>query len=251
MRGTFALAALGALALACTDRSDSVAPDASPPTANLLDAASIEREDSSLATGDLDAGNGADVGSEATHAVNTKHYDRVLLLGDSFVGLGDGLVTGLRPRFEHEGTEVRTVPWKSIKIIYFADDERVPELLKKWNPDLVILVLGSNDMFVNEPEKHAHFVRKTAKLMRGRDCYWLGPPPWKKSTGILDVIARDSAPCTFFDSRGLTIDRNKKDNIHPTNAGGETWAAAFWTFFRGIPGEGATDAGVPVAHASR
>lgn len=233
------------IALGCTDHSgrphegNDAGVDSAPIIRGQGDAEAHGNLEAEFDAGCGDAGC-SDAGGDASVAHSTKLYKRVLLLGDSFVGLGDGLVTGLKPRFEAEGTDVRTVPWKAIKIIFFADDERVPELLKKWNPDLVVLVLGGNDMFVNEPEKHAAFVRKTARLMRGRDCYWLGPPPWKKSTGILDIIARDSAPCTFFDSRGLDIDRNPKDHIHPTNKGGETWAAAFWQFFRGHPGVGAS-----------
>ncbi|MEO8876457.1 MAG: hypothetical protein ABI461_12785, partial [Polyangiaceae bacterium] len=54
-------------------------------------------------------------------------------------------------------------------------------------------------------------------------------------TGIVDVIRQNCAPCVFFDSSTLKLER-RADGIHPDDKGGETWANAFWDFYRTQPG---------------
>jgi len=44
------------------------------------------------------------------------------------------------------------------------------------------------------------------------------------------VIKDSAAPCRVFDGQTLKLDRGP-DGIHPTNAGGEQWADAFFEFY--------------------
>ena len=60
-----------------------------------------------------------------------------------------------------------------------------------------------------------------------RPCVWIGPPPWLPEKGILGVVKDNAAPCRFFESSPLTLER-QPDGIHPTARGGKAWADAVW-----------------------
>src|SRR5262249_25494939 len=70
-----------------------------------------------------------------------KKYARVLHTGDSMVG--GGLCKALQPRFEAEGGKFYRDVWESGRVFQFAASDRIPKLLKKIDPDLVILTLGT------------------------------------------------------------------------------------------------------------
>ena len=162
-------------------------------------------------------------------------YKVVLHIGDSTVGYMGGLEKALEKRLKAEGTK-RFVfeAVTSASVANFDESKQFRGLLAQYKPDLVILTLGANDVFLPRPDVLASNVTKIAKRASVVDCVWIGPPTWKKDTGIVDVIRDHSAPCRFFDSSLLTLKR-RSDGIHPTDEGGETWAALFWPFFKGEP----------------
>ena len=69
-----------------------------------------------------------------------------------------------------------------------------------------------------------------AKRIAPRECYWIGPPTWKPDTGIVAVIREHVAPCKFFDSSNMKLQR-AGDGIHPTDKGGADWGDKFWEAF--------------------
>ncbi|NVL78633.1 hypothetical protein HWN78_27035, partial [Escherichia coli] len=56
----------------------------------------------------------------------------------------------------------------------------------------------------------------------------------------VQVLKDNVAPCKFYDSSGLKLQR-AGDGIHPTDRGGAEWATSFWTFFRPTPTSSAAD----------
>lgn len=201
-------------ALAACGRGDSThesAVDASPAPASVQPTASAAAEE-----------------SDAALPPTPKKYARVLHTGDSMVG--GGLCKALQPRFEAEGAKFYRDVWESGRIFQFAASARIPKLLQKIDPDLVILTLGSNDVWLNEPEQIAKGAEKIAKIVSegGRECWWLAPPIWKPYfKGIVDLLREHTAPCAFFDASDLEMQR-RPDGIHPTDKGGETWADGVW-----------------------
>jgi hypothetical protein len=159
-----------------------------------------------------------------------KHYSVVVHTGDSMVG--GGLCKALAPKFKAEGTKFVRDVWESASIIAFAESDRLPKLMKKYDPDLVLLTLGANDVFDKHPEYMIRYIDSIVKKVGRRDCYWIGPPLWKGDAGLVGVIREHASPCTFFDSSDLTLQR-AGDGIHPTDKGGAAWADAFWAAFRG------------------
>ncbi|MBL9112654.1 MAG: SGNH/GDSL hydrolase family protein [Myxococcales bacterium] len=171
----------------------------------------------------------------------------VLHAGDSMVGGDGGLTKALGAKFKAEGAKFVRDYEVSVSIGTYARSPRLKNLLDKHKPDIVILTLGANDVFIPFPQNHIAAVEAIVKKIGDRECYWMSPPTWKPDSGIVDVIKEHSAPCKFFDSRNLTLKR-AGDHIHPTEKGGADWAELFWAYFqgRGPQAPGLLDAGAPL-----
>lgn len=123
--------------------------------------------------------------------------------------------------------------WRVATVQTFDYQNYFGKLLEKHHPDMVILNLGANDVFVPNPKALARFVASIAKKAssEGRTCYWITPPLWKPpDTGIVEVIKANATGCTVFDSSSLVLPK-WPDGIHPNNQGGAIWAEKFWDFY--------------------
>ena len=168
----------------------------------------------------------------------------VLHVGDSMVGGNWGLTKALEQRFSSEGAKFIRDYKVSESIVSYDKSSKLKDLLTKHHPDVVILTLGTNDVFVPYPASMAGNVRNIVGRLGVRECYWMGPPTWKPDTGIVQVLRDNVAPCKFYDSSNLKLQR-AGDGIHPTDRGGADWATSFWTFFRAAPAGPFSDAGAP------
>ena len=158
----------------------------------------------------------------------------VLHVGDSMVGGNWGLTRALDQRFSAEGARFIRDFKVSESIVSYDHSPKLKSLIEKHRPDIVIITLGTNDVFVPYPASMVGNVQNIVKRVGSRECYWMGPPTWKPDTGIVQVLKDSVAPCKFFDSSGLKLQR-AGDGIHPTDRGGADWATSFWTYFRGTP----------------
>ena len=166
---------------------------------------------------------------------------RVLHSGDSTVG--GGLSHALRRIFTTEGAAYTRDSTRSMAIKTFARTRHFEQQLAAVDPDLVILTLGTNDVFDPYPESLASRVdaivaKATAPSATRpedgpRSCWWIGPPTWRGDTGIVDVIRAHAAPCLFFDSSDMKNVARIRDGIHPNERGGAVWALAFWEKYQG------------------
>lgn len=177
----------------------------------------------------------------------------VLHVGDSMVGGSWGLTRALEQKFSAEGAKLVRDYKVSESIVSYDKSPKLKDLLARHQPDIVILTLGTNDVFVPYPASMAGNVQNIVKRIGNRECYWMGPPTWKPDTGIVQVLRDNVAPCKFFDSSNLKLQRSG-DGIHPTDRGGAEWASIFWAFYRPAPGAsaatahdapGLSDAGAP------
>jgi acyl-CoA thioesterase-1 len=154
------------------------------------------------------------------------------------VGGDLGLTRALERRFSAEGAKFVHDYKVSESIVSFDHSPKLKSLIEKNRPDIVIITLGTNDVFVPYPASLAGNVRNIVKRVGAAECYWMGPPTWKPDTGIVQVLKDNVAPCKFFDSSNLKLQRGG-DGIHPTDRGGAEWATSFWTYFRTPAGAGA------------
>ena len=229
------------LVASCTRHGPPAAASPAPVAPYVAAPATVPtaRASATAVEGSSSASEGQDLGA-APHGP----YKRVLQIGDSTVGWQGGLSKALERRFHAEGSKFLSEAVTSASIANFDTSERYQGLLAKYKPDLVLITLGANDVFIPHPATLSGNVMKIAKRAadggpdvqpgphKKSDCYWIGPPTWKKDTGIVEVIRQNSRPCKFFDSSDLTLKR-RGDGIHPTDEGGETWGALFWAFFKG------------------
>ena len=154
----------------------------------------------------------------------------MLQIGDSFTDAG--FKQALKVKLEALGT---TYVVKSEKGTYTTTwASRMPPLIAQYKPDLVVITLGANEVANTEPPTHAPYVRRIVDAIGGKPCVWVGPPLWRKDTGIIDVIREHSAPCRFFDSDAIIKDPlpRQKDGIHPSDKGGAIWVEHFWTWLQ-------------------
>ncbi len=164
-------------------------------------------------------------------AAARKAYRTVLHTGDSTVGGGHGLARALKARFEADGAVYVSDTVNAASLLNTEAATHLKESVAKHQPDLVLINLGTNEVFVPAPQALLGRIRAVVKSVGPRDCIWIGPPTWNGDKGIVEVLRDNVAPCRFFDSSNLDLERIS-DGIHPTDKGGEEWGARFWSFYR-------------------
>ena len=158
----------------------------------------------------------------------------VLHIGDSMVGYGHGLSLAMKKRYQTENVEYHFDAWTSAQV-HTVDWAKMDRLLAAYKPDLVLFNLGTNNLSVPHPEALAEGIRTLAHHLgeKGRTCVWIAPirPKWKYNPKMYDVLRENVAPCKYFDAGDLDPPL-QSDHIHPTDVGGEQWAAPLWSFLQ-------------------
>lgn len=150
---------------------------------------------------------------------------KVLHVGDSFAG-----ALGLPLSKDLEAAGVRSIlkHTDSSYLTTWAWERDLQDYLWKFNPDLVIVTLGANELAIAEPEQRERTVKKIVSTIGDRPCVWVAIPLWNgKQNGLMDVIERSVSPCIFMDTNEL-LDVAKmpriSDGIHPTSEARDAWA---------------------------
>jgi acyl-CoA thioesterase-1 len=94
-------------------------------------------------------------------------------------------------------------------------------------PDLVLVTLGGNEMMIPKPSERVAAIQRIVEKIGDRPCLWIAAPIWRglKSTGLLDVIRENCAPCVYVDTNVLIPDLERlKDGVHPTIPERRRWA---------------------------
>jgi lysophospholipase L1-like esterase len=150
---------------------------------------------------------------------------RVLVFGDSFVDAG--LSQQIKKLVEARSGKVLSNAWTSSTTTAWATGDKLAGMLAGFKPDVVFVSIGANEVFLPAPETRAQYIRAIVKRLDKRPCVWVGTPLWKGETGITAVEKANCAPCTYFDSNAIAIDRGP-DKIHPSSKGGAAWADALF-----------------------
>jgi hypothetical protein len=150
---------------------------------------------------------------------------RVLMFGDSMVTSGLGVY--LEERVRALGGTWSHISKPSSTTVSWADGRDLQELVARARPDVVVIALVSNELFVPNPRARIYAIREIIKRVGARPCLWIGPPSWRPDKGIVAVVRETASPCRFFDSAQLPLER-QSDGIHPTLHGGRAWGEAVW-----------------------
>jgi hypothetical protein len=146
---------------------------------------------------------------------------RILLTGDSMT---ERLLFSLIKYCKHNQHEFLAIPIYSSTTQSLAQSDTLDKLINKFQPTLILLTLGSNELFIPKIKvERAKYVETILQKFKNCKFIWIGPPNWAKDTGINDLIISYVGKNRFFDSRYLTLARDK-DGAHPTFQAGKFWA---------------------------
>ncbi|MCM1483390.1 MAG: SGNH/GDSL hydrolase family protein [Muribaculaceae bacterium] len=141
--------------------------------------------------------------------------------------IGDSMLEGLNPRLaayaKANGHRLNSVIWYSSSSEYWGTCDTLKVFLKRFNPSFIFISLGGNELFVRDIKaKRDKYVKEFLSQIGDIPYLWIGPPNWKKDTGINELIAENVKPGCFFLSDGMHFDR-AKDGAHPTHESAAKW----------------------------
>ena len=145
----------------------------------------------------------------------------VLHIGDSMAW---SLGIPLNKIFKEAGLRSVTRAKTATYTTTWAHGEDIPLSLSYYDPDLVLISLGANEIQIDNPGARAKTIRKLVGRLEGRPCVWIAPPLWKKDTGILSVIRDNCAPCRYMDTNALVYNMPRHDGVHPNSKARPVWA---------------------------
>lgn len=150
----------------------------------------------------------------------------VLHIGDS---MADALATPLREELARSGVRViNRVKTGSHIPVWGGRFSNVPALVRAFRPDLVLISLGGNEVFLRDPSERAGVIEQLLEYIGDRPCAWIAPSLWKGETGILAVIREHARRCRYYDTNSLLapLERTRGDPIHPAVPARWRWARA-------------------------
>ncbi len=151
---------------------------------------------------------------------------RFLLIGDSML---ETLGYRLNDYCRKNGHTMNSVIWYSSSTLWYGNSDTISYFINKFNPTYVILVIGANELFIRDIKSRDRLVKNILRQVGDRKYIWIGPPNWKKDTGINDLILRNAGPSRYYPSKNLTYERFK-DGAHPTRKSGYMWMDSVATF---------------------
>jgi len=115
----------------------------------------------------------------------------------------------------------------------WAQEGLLRKAMYQYDPQVVLITLGSNELFDPTPEDRAQDIRQLVRDTRNRPCLWIAPPLWKKDRGFIRVLKANLGHCLYFDTNQLDLPR-MEDGRHPDWSGGYKWALGIWHALGGV-----------------
>jgi hypothetical protein len=192
---------------------------ASEPLASALNEPEPDNEDSGPQELEPDAADSA-----VSELDELPRGTMVLHVGDSFAG-ALGVPLGKRLKAAGLRSVLQFKKASYIPTWAFGDELRIN--IKRYEPDLVLVSLGANEIELRAPMQRVYAIKRLVATLGPRPCVWISPPSWKPDAGLLAVIRENIAPCRYLDSDALVpyLPRGP-DSIHPSRRGREMWADA-------------------------
>lgn len=143
----------------------------------------------------------------------------ILLIGDSMTL---NLAYRLSKYAKQNGHTFHAVNWDSSNTRIWSASDTLTHFIKEYEATFVFISLGSNELYLKNPESRRPDVKKILAMVGDLPYVWIGPPNWKEDFGINDMIASECRPGSFFRSAGIELKR-KKDHVHPTRDASALW----------------------------
>ena len=152
---------------------------------------------------------------------------RILLMGDSECG---GLCYQLNDYCIANGHKlVASFVWNSATIFNFAFADTITDLIAKYKPTYIFIVLGLNELYARDLTKRKQAAQIFAKKLEGIPYTWVGPANFTEDYGINKIFLEASQKGSFFLSKSLEIPKGR-DKRHPNATGYRVWmdSLALW-----------------------
>ena len=144
----------------------------------------------------------------------------LLLFGDSMT-----ILVGNRMAYygAQNNFDVTSVTWYSSSTKIWGECDTLKHFIRTYNPDFIVVTLGANELFIRDIADRQKYVKKLMADMGDIPFVWVGPPNWKKDTGINDMLEETVGSSRFFRTDGMKLSRIS-DNVHPTQKAADLWA---------------------------
>ena len=154
----------------------------------------------------------------------------VMVVGDS---MADGLAWFMKGKVEDAGGHFVGEAWNSSTTTAWESEHRMSADIDKYNPDIIFLALGSNEVEARDMEKRAVAVKEISTEMGDRPGYWVGPPSWVPDKGIVKTIEENFRPGHFYNANDLKVPR-RGDGKHPNRDGFKIWVDLLWDWYANV-----------------
>ena len=162
----------------------------------------------------------ADTSSNFKLGIPDSSQQRILFIGDSQAG---GLVSVLNDYcFENGHNLVATFTWYSATIFNFGYSNKVDELIKKYQPTLIMIVLGLNEMYAKDIVKRTSAANLLKAKIGSIPYLWIGPANYMEDFGINKVYEQTATSNRFVLSKDLNLPKGG-DKRHPNREGYRIW----------------------------
>jgi len=136
------------------------------------------------------------------------------------LGTYNGILSGEQNRIFIDTNNQKSVPTR---------DPSLQQLVSEFNPNMIIISLGTNLINGNSISYIPNLVEKATTS--GATCYWVGPPAATSSSvkdkipSVINQLQGMVSPCTFIDSTPYSdVSLIDSDGVHYTSEGGKKWA---------------------------
>lgn len=128
---------------------------------------------------------------------------------------------------EKNGFDVATVVWDGSTIAkWAAKSAQLSKLVSTQKPDLIVICLGLNSLFIQNPSRLDPQLHKIIDALHGTPLLWIGPPSWpgkQKGTAFNNWLESSLPEGSFFLSSDLHLERQSATNPHPTRQATAKW----------------------------
>lgn len=151
---------------------------------------------------------------------SSSHY--ILLTGDS---MSEELMFAFKKYAKFNGHKLKTRIWYSSTTPQWGKSAKLSKFIEQYRPSFIIFTLGANELFIRNIEEREKYIKSIVAEANKYNIpfVWIGPPNWKKDTGINRLIEKNVGSDRFFLSKDLKFER-KSDGAHPTRRASAIWA---------------------------
>lgn len=144
----------------------------------------------------------------------------ILLIGDSML---EGIAPRLAAYADHNGHTLYSVMWYSSTSKIWGSSDKLRNYISRLNPSFIIVCLGANELTVRDiASARRQYVEKIIEDIDTIPYLWIGPPNWRRDTGINALISSVASEGSFFLSDGMDFERTA-DGAHPTRSSAALW----------------------------